>query len=871
MHHLLTVLLTAASNAGFVKRGKVNNMKQNKTYKINKKPMLKIFTFALYYCYVFTLFLFQHCMYAVLVDVNAAAGAMNRQWSTASSKATKSDPSPSLVTEAGVGSTKIDGDPPMNGHRAETAVRRSVSDKQARHVVMDAVDSSSELLDFLTSGDVATGRGEFVRSASQRCRRRSRMPFDGLNESRERATPSPGSASATSDSDDLPPALSRGGPGRWSLRDRGTWGPPLKAQWARQAAPPNTDSHSSRHSSSRRSITEDCTVAGVEHLLSCPVNTLEQRRRERLPHHSASPVTDVDDAQPRSSGALSRWSPTINDSPTTSQRHPLIDDQPSLQRWKTGAVDRAILEVEKTGQEIDSVLSNHTVVSCIQENGYQRVSDTERGVTPDRRLNRCPENEQRRRCAVFDVDDDNYQCRLQRSTTLPQRWRYENPGRQTSNVDERMKEIPEYPPGESGTSSMRSGRVLDSCGAAVESLDGAPFGASRQRRLPAVIVSSRVASADSALALVTPDGSQSGSLPTSRPTSEEFDDVSTSSSSRDEGFESAVDAGGQSAWTDSDFGVQPPSGPQGPHGLVKSEATTPCEGDDSVSAGTKYFARSNDSLVAREFVLSGDTIDVDHYDEPHNITNSTEVTAVVPTEDVQSDQPDNGPRVSGSKKKSSSDRSSWMSNLTARLTRPKQSSSVKSQTGSSTGADTKQSSSTRRGFNDSPVSGAGAKTPALVRGSTLRATMPASLRTRKSSPSTNVSKDLLSPEPPPRSTSIRDVRSSQRPPSATTTRQQRTTATSSRKPQRETTARAEKQVTQQSAAASGRGRASVGEQSKTRSSGRDKLVLYKVVEKSPSSNTNGTVPSKKPASNEAHRTPRLVSFNTPQQSRTFWF
>jgi len=95
---------------------------------------------------------------------------------------------------------------------------------------------------------------------------------------------------------------------------------------------------------------------------------------------------------------------------------------------------------------------------------------------------------------------------------------------------------------------------------------------------------------------------------------------------------------------------------------------------------------------------------------------------------------------------------------------------------------------------------------------------------------------------------------------------------STRKPPGDATARAEKQVGQQSAAAA-RGQ----EQSKVRSSGRDKLVLYKAT-KSPASvttttsNGGGSSGKKRGTSSEEHRTThRLVSFNTPQQSRTFWF
>ena len=53
---------------------------------------------------------------------------------------------------------------------------------------------------------------------------------------------------------------------------------------------------------------------------------------------------------------------------------------------------------------------------------------------------------------------------------------------------------------------------------------------------------------------------------------------------------------------------------------MKSETTSPCDADDSVSAGTMFFARSNDSLV-----MPRELIDVDHFDADKalNVTNST--------------------------------------------------------------------------------------------------------------------------------------------------------------------------------------------------------------------------------------------------------
>jgi len=160
----------------------------------------------------------------------------------------------------------------------------STDRRASRHL---GTDSTGELLDFLA------GAGEFARTGSQRRGRRARTPLDpALNDIRERvAAPSPPAAG-----DDLAaagPALSRGGPGRWSLRERGTASPPLRAQWAARdsqwAREPDTgDSASRSHGSATRSSSDDCRPT-VDGLLSRPVNTLEQRRRERLlPHHPPS-------------------------------------------------------------------------------------------------------------------------------------------------------------------------------------------------------------------------------------------------------------------------------------------------------------------------------------------------------------------------------------------------------------------------------------------------------------------------------------------------------------------------------------------------------------------------------------------------------
>ena len=103
---------------------------------------------------------------------------------------------------------------------------------------------------------------------------------------------------------------------------------------------------------------------------------------------------------------------------------------------------------------------------------------------------------------------------------------------------------------------------------------------------------------------------------------------------------------------------------------MMSETTSPCDGDDSVSTGTMFFARSNDSLVMpRELVLSDETIDVDHFDADHNTQRHK-----LDDEDRPADQhhpSSSGPKASGSAPKSGGNKSTLVTNLTARLTRPK--------------------------------------------------------------------------------------------------------------------------------------------------------------------------------------------------------
>jgi len=156
---------------------------------------------------------------------------------------------------------------------------------------------------------------------------------------------------------------------------------------------------------------------------------------------------------------------------------------------------------------------------------------------------------------------------------------------------------------------------------------------------------------------------QSDSASTSRPTSEEFDAVSTSSDglSRDEGFESAGGGGGLTARSYPDLQDQDGPGLGSPgSGRRGLGATTPCDGDETpVSAGTMFFARSNDSLVLqpRELVLSGETIDVDSFEEqPPPPPPRHSSTSDVP-QPSQTAQPSSRKSTNSSSSSSSSDRS----------------------------------------------------------------------------------------------------------------------------------------------------------------------------------------------------------------------
>jgi len=860
--------------------------------------------------------------------VNAAAASstdarrtIQQRWSTVCSS-----PSPPSVTVS---------DPITNNEIGEQSqVRRTVSDierpcsteRRSRQIGMDAVDSSSDLLEFLASGDAGVGSGEFVRSGSLRSRRRSsRLGVDAPNHSRERITPPPTSSTTQADSDDPPPFLSRSGPGRWSLRDRvgprETSSPPLSssARWAKFMATrrASQDSDDPSAINSGRSISDPVTETDC--LLDRPDNSLELRRQAaRLRRQSVSPLTTTSDPLiPRpatTSDRLSRWSPTVTDvsessasSGSRSRRDQLVvDESSSHRRCSPSDVDRAIYEVEKIGKQFDSIVSGAATAGSANrtprsQNDHQTASDKEQVVMSSG--SRHAEFNETRRWGRYFNDDDEEVGYLQRSATLPRRWRCrENTGRQAPDAEKRMEEI-----AESLQNSPGSPASLD---AADSNKQGGP---SPRRTLPEIPGVPGVHSVGRSLALnvreserPTQSDSPTTTTPdeTSRPTSAEFDAVSTSSSSRDEGFESAVDNGGQSARSSPGsypgFNVpltddQAASCPHVSDGQTTSssisEVKSPCEGDDSVSSGTSLFARSIDSLVNHELVITGETIDVDS--SPQNGTTKSRETKSGSTA-VQRHQTSDGSKQSPTSKKSS-----LLASITARLSRPGKSSPSVVKTGStsakvnSTAAKQPATSSGSASTRTSSVTAAGAvvKSSAFVRDSRLRSTMPASLpngRTKKSAASTAPGKDPLAPEPPQRTTSIRDSLQTAHRTGPVTSRQQRTVAPAVGKPTGETRTKTDKQITPQSTA---RGRVAAQEQTKDRDKarpngpevrgGRDTLVLYKVVNKPTKSstaktstatttNTNTNTSVKKQAANsnaETQRTQRLNASNTPQQSR----
>jgi len=774
----------------------------------------------------------------------------------------------------------------------------SCGQQRVRLVGMDAVDSSSDLLDFLGAGDAALGSGEFVRSGSyRRSRRRSQVAAAAsvLTDGRERATPSPPTRTPTPDGEDQPPLI-RGAPGRWSLRDRVSSGrtssPPSAPSWSRfrtSRTSQDMDGTSSLHVSARRGINDDCLTAP-------PVIT--------------TTTSDLVDRQSTlSSGRLSPWTPTFIDlSESTASTGNSSRDNLSVattrRRWSM--YDRAIHEVEETGKQIDRIVTGTAAdkvatVSCTtaetRENSYRTASDKEKAATSSERLRSTyPGNETKRWDVV--VDNEEEPCTLSRSATLPVRQRrYDNLGRPISNED-RMEDIPESPPlaershpasnspGSAGGrrsnsdaadsgSSTRAGAIAES-----HKLDGTKLAVPPREteyeipadvsRLPSTGASETQPAQSQHSSLTTMDEATA----TTRPASVEFDNESTSSGSRDEGFESAVDT---------------PQG-QPDDGLTsESEETSLCDGEESVSAGTSLFARSIDSLVLapHELVISTDTIDIDR-PAAQNVTNSRTTQSTGNASNRRNQPTTSGTTVSGSNQKSANSKSS----LLGRLTRPKKSTSSVQQTeGAVTGkpnsADAKPTASSSAAVtrtartSGTAASGTSAKSSSFVRGSVLSVTMPASLRsarTKKSTtPTTAVSKDALTPE-----LSRRPVRDSkqrpQRPSLAASV------VSEARKLQRKITTKADKQFSQQSMTVPARGgRVSAGETSskdrdKAPSNGRDKLVLYMpmkspVSSTAPSSSSSSSSGNNKKqtinANNEAHRTQRLTSFNTPQQSRTF--
>jgi len=845
----------------------------------------------------------------VFVDV-VAAGATDAGRRMPLRKSSFCNTSPALLTGTTIADIDLKvSDPTTNDDVKQPAMKRSASnvercftERRARTLGADVVDSCSDLMELLEVPDPDLGSGEFVRSRSQRGRRRSRVTIEGLTDSRERVTPSPtcSATSDTTDCDDLPPSLSRSGPGRWSLRERqtsrGTSSPPLRAsaRWARNMAT-RSSQDTDRPTSVGRRFSDDCTATEIERLLESPDYSLEQRRQARRQQQSSPSVlttSDLDDNQhePPTPDRMTRWTPIVGDgsqssslSGNCSRRDQLIDAAINRRRSSMCDVDRTIHDVEEIGKQIDGVVSEAATAS---------------------------DNE--------DIDSDNEEepTHLRRSATLPRRWRCRG---QISNVENPMEEIPEFPLGQKyhqrGIPLVLDSQTLHSdaansnssteTGATVKAqsygnTDDVQVRASAHlAEIPGVSLTSTSVALDTRelgqpVQSDSPVMTADETTTTSRPTSAEFDTESTSSGSRDEGFESAVDSGMSSSRSYPDFDVlqlddQPPPSPRAL--TVKSGAATPCDGDESVSAGTSFFARSIDSLVLphQELVISGDTIDIDQPDTDSSVQDTSESQSIAKS----TDQPTCVSKGSASNKKSGSSKSLFLANLTARLARPRKSTSSVNQSGSSTdkqnGTDAKQPASssaavTRTGGpSTGTVTGTGAKS-AFVRGSLLRATMPASLR------NVQTKKSSTAPEPPQRTTSNSNSIQTAHRSSPATARQLRVATSrneslsAARKSHGEITSKTDKQINEQTPAVPARGRVATGEQSKNRDrarstgqeaqGGRDKLVMYKAVEKTTKSSSSTVSNSRKQVvntNNEVYRTQRLVSFNTPQQSRKFRF
>jgi len=533
-------------------------------------------------------------------------------------------------------------------------------------------------------------------------------------------------------------------------------------------------------------------------------------------------------------------------------------------------VDRAIREVENIGKQMESVVSS-AATSKTRENGYHTASDREQIVKQDglenetRRWGRCVNRVSPTLEVDSQMEDSSGETSLQQRSSVALDVARQHSGGNVDSAQLRSlprRTLPEIP--RNFTCAPSTSTTLDR----------------QELELPAPMVES------------PPPTTADEISETSRPTSAEYDDVSTSSGSRDEGFESAVDNGSlstrSSAWSYPDFDVQTSDDqlPSTSQELVvdeKSTATTPCDVYESVSAGTSFFARSIDSLVSPELVVSGDTIDIDQLDTDMSVQDSTKESIADSPARVVRPGKDAGASVTNHK--SSSSKSSLLANLTARLTRPKKSISSVSPTTNSTSklngkvsASSGAASARTGGLASGTAAGASTKSSSFTRGSLLRATMPASLHTRtKSTPSSAASKDSLAPEPPQRTTSIRGSIQTVQRPSPVTSRKPNSAPSSARK--------TDKQITQQPCVLPARSRVPAGEQTKDKtrsnvpeaSGGRDKLVLYKVVDKtsksSPATTSNSNSSKKQAvnANNDQHRTQRLVSFNTPQQSRTFRF
>jgi hypothetical protein len=570
-------------------------------------------------------------------------------------------------------------------------------------------------------------------------------------------------------------------------------------------------------------------------------------------------------------------SPGLNTVPRTGIRQPEIVANGT--DGKSDLIDRVA----------DRKRTSDGLVRCEENN---RVHEAQPLGTTTSAKDRSPEPESAsdtwRWGRVFD-EDDNGSGGLRRSATLPQRWRVRGApaGSVCDNIEESSFEDEPVAAAEHKTirreasvqhTAVQGTGAFDSSGAN-HTIRSNRLPTSPSRTLPEIpkeapqteIVTKFSSIRDSYVGRgrKSTDGQHASSHIST-------DIESTSLGSRDEGFESSQDYASQSdrssscyrdstasSCTSSDVPSSVNQRPGTPYDEVAEDHPTSSDhaGEEAETSGT-LFARSFDSLVGHELVVSGEAVDVDVARKTVPGQNAHVITTTHYAEQQQQTK-----QATPKSKKTS-----VLADLTARLSRPKKSAMLLGTT------PVRSEQRPSRPASETP----------FVRGSTTRATMPASvLSANKKRASEMLShsihggtptiRDLQAPEPPRRTTSIgvnsSDItnRLTRGLPTRRSEADRCITPTISSKSRARLDDSASSSRTAQRSLRDGASTPQPRMDPSSISRTQDKGQLRRLVDKTPQRGAQQVRDA--PASFSiaagpyAHRTQRLVSFNTPQQAR----